>query len=155
MTINRTTGGKGMANLLHKRGHEISHTEICHLNKSWANKVAINTNRVLPASLSTARPTHVFIDNSDRKQQTITGSKTTCYTNCMVFLLQNIKSPDKISPQHANFLTDKLFKRYKENRKFFQNVFPNFVESKRNNFKLFRLYVFRRQRIVISSKCYR
>lgn len=67
MTINRTTGGKGMANLLHKRGHEISHTEICHLNKSWANKVAINTNRVLSASLSTARPTHVFIDNSDRK----------------------------------------------------------------------------------------
>ena len=76
----------------------------------------------------------------------ITGSKTTCYTNCMVFQLQNIKPLDKISPQHANFLNffflTSLKDIDKENRKFFQNVFPNFVESKRNNFKLFRLHVF-------------
>ena len=47
MTVNRITGNKGMANLLHKCGHVISYADIRHLNKSWENKLTINTNQIL------------------------------------------------------------------------------------------------------------
>ena len=66
MTVNRITGSKEVANLLHKCGHGISYADIRHLNKSWANKVTINTNQILPSTLSIGKSIHAAIDNSNR-----------------------------------------------------------------------------------------
>ena len=76
MTVNRLTGSKEIANLLHKCGHGISYTDVRHLNKNWAKEVTINNNHVLPSTLATDKYIRVAIHNSDKKQQTITGSKT-------------------------------------------------------------------------------
>ena len=97
MTVNRITGSKEVANLLHKCGHGISYADIRHLNKSWANEVTINTNQILPSTLSIGKSIHVAIDNSDGKQQTITGSKTTHYTNGVAFQLHTSNPTEKVS----------------------------------------------------------
>ena len=114
MTVNRITGSKEVANLLHKCGHGISYADIRHLNKSWANEVTINTNQILPSTLSIGKSIHVAIDNSDGKQQTITGSKTTHYTNGVAFQLHTSNPTEKVSTQNiektecAVFLKDRL-----------------------------------------------
>ena len=64
MTVNKITGSKEVANLLHKCGHMI---------------------------LSSGKSIHVAIDNFDLKQQTATGSKTTqmvSHFNCTPEFLQ-------------------------------------------------------------------
>ena len=80
MTMNRITGNKEMVNLLHKCRHGISCADICHLKR-----VATNTNPILPSTFSSGKSIHVAIDNSDGKQQTITGNKSTHYTNGVAF----------------------------------------------------------------------
>ena len=85
MTVNRISGSKEMANLLHKCEHGISYADIRYLNKSWANEVTINTNKILPSTLCSVESIHVAIDNADGKQQTITGSKMTHYTIGVTF----------------------------------------------------------------------
>ena len=80
MTMNRITGNKEMVNLLHKCRHGISCADICHLNKS-SNKYQPNSSKYL----SSGKSIHVAIDNSDGKQQTITGNKSTHYTNGVAF----------------------------------------------------------------------
>ena len=45
------------------------------------------THHKLPADFKKGRPVHVSIDNSDGKQQTLTGAHTTHYTNGTVFQL--------------------------------------------------------------------
>ena len=85
MTVNRISGSKEVANLLHKCEHGISYADIRYLNKSWANEVTINTNQILPSTLCSGKSIHVAIDNADGKQQTITGSKITHYRNGVTF----------------------------------------------------------------------
>ena len=58
---------KEVENLLSKYGHEISYADIRHLNKNWTNDVTINTNQILPSTLSSGKSIHVVIDNSDGK----------------------------------------------------------------------------------------
>ena len=100
MTVNRITGSKEVVNFLHKCGHGISYADIRHLNKSWANEVTINTNQILPSTLSSGKPIHIAIDNSDGKQQTITGCKTTHYTNGVAFQLNTSNATEIMSPQN-------------------------------------------------------
>lgn len=38
MAVNRITGSKELANLLHKYGHRIFYTDTRHVNKSWSNE---------------------------------------------------------------------------------------------------------------------
>ena len=87
MTVNGITSSKEVANLLHKCEHGISYADIRHLNKSWANEVTTNTNQIFLSTFSSGKSIHVAIDNSDGKQQTTTGSKTTHYTNGFAFQL--------------------------------------------------------------------
>ena len=100
MTVNGITGSKEVANLLHKCGHEISYADIRHLNKSWANEVTTNTNQIFLSTFSSGKSIHVAIDNSDGKQQTITGSKTTHYTNGVAFQLHTSNPTEIISTQN-------------------------------------------------------
>ena len=56
-TVNRVTGSKEVANLLHKCVHGISYADIRHLNKSWANEVT--NKQILPGTFSSGRSIHV------------------------------------------------------------------------------------------------
>ena len=89
-----------MANLLQKWGHGISYADMPHLNKSWANEVTIITYQILPSTLSIGKSIHVATDNSDGKQQTITGSKTTHLTNGVAFQLHTSNPTEIISTQN-------------------------------------------------------
>ena len=100
MTVNGITGSKVVANLLHKCGHKIFYADICHLNKSWANEVTTNTNQIFPSAFFSGNSIHVAIDNSDGKQQTITGSKTTHYTNGVAFQLHTSNPTEILSTQN-------------------------------------------------------
>ena len=80
--------------------HEISYADIHHLNKSWANEVTTNTNQIFLSTFSSGKSIHVAIDNSDGKQQTITGSKTTHYTNGVAFQLHTSNPTEIISTQN-------------------------------------------------------
>ena len=90
MTVNRITVSKEVANLLHKCGHGISYADIRHLNKSYTNEVTMNTNQILPSTLSSDTSIHGAIGNSGGKQQTITESKTIHYTNGIASQLHSI-----------------------------------------------------------------
>ena len=126
MTVNGITGSKEVANLLHKCGHEISYADIRHLNKSWANEVTTNTNQIFLSTFSSGKSIHVAIDNSDGKQQTITGSKTTHYTNGVAFQLHTSNPTEIISTQNIEKTECGVFERIKreitvilkQNRKF-------------------------------------
>ena len=89
-----------MKNLLHKCGHKISYTHTRHLNKGWANEVTIYVDQILPCTLSSNKSIHVVIDNSDGKQQMITGSKTTYYINGVTFQLHTTNPTVTISTQN-------------------------------------------------------
>ena len=100
MTVNRITGSKEVTDLLHKCGHGVSYADIRHLNKSWTNEVTTNTNQILPSTLSSDKSIHFAINNCDGKQQIITGSKTTHYTNGVVFQLHTSNPADIISTRN-------------------------------------------------------
>ena len=131
-----------MANLLHKCGHGISSADIRHLNKSWANEVAINTNQILSSTLSTGKLIHVAIDNSDAKQQTITGSKTTHYTNAVAFQLRTSNLTEIISTQNIEkteygvFSEDREgdYGQFKIKQKVCPNSLPNFIDSNSSDY---------------------
>ena len=73
---------------------------ICHLNKSCANDVTIYVNQILPSTLSFGKSINVAINNSDGKQQTMTGIKTTYYTNGVAFQLHSTNPTVTISTQN-------------------------------------------------------
>ena len=67
VNVNRKTGSKEVANLLHKYEHVISYAGISYLNKSWANVVTINTNQIPSSDLSIGKSIHVASDHSHGK----------------------------------------------------------------------------------------
>ena len=69
-------------------------SDVCLLNNTWAQQVTDQGSRKIPAGFVKGKPVHVTLDNSDGRQQTITGSHTTHYTNGTVF--QNHRTPADI-----------------------------------------------------------
>ena len=92
LTVHRLTGSKEVTNMLSKCGHGLSYSDVRLLNNTWAQQVTDLGNRKIPTGFVKGKPVHVTLDNSDGRQQTITGSHTTHYTNGTVF--QNHKTPD-------------------------------------------------------------
>ena len=78
--------------MLNKCGHGVSYSDVRLLNNTWAHQVTQQTNRKIPAGFVKGKPVHVTLDNSDGRQQTITGARTMHYTNGTVF--QNHKAVD-------------------------------------------------------------
>ena len=85
LIINRITGSKEVATLLSKLGHGISYNDIRTLNNAWAQTVTHNSIAGIPSGFMKQKPLHIAIDNSDGKQETLTGSKTTHFTNGIIF----------------------------------------------------------------------
>lgn len=122
--------------------HEIFYSDICHLNKNWANKVKINTNQTLPSTLSSGKSIQVAIYISGGKQQTITESKTAHYTNGVPFQLHTINAREITSTQniekteYGGFLKDQESENshFKIKEKVCPNSLPNFIDSKRSDY---------------------
>ena len=87
LTVHRLTGSKETSNFLHRCGHGISYADIQLLNTDWANRVTRSSSHKLPSGFRKGKAVHISIDNSDGKQQTLTGAHTTHYTNGTVFQL--------------------------------------------------------------------
>ena len=56
--------------------------------KSFSAEVQNNVN-LAPKNISKGQPAHIAIDNSDGRQQTLTGLDTTDHTNATVYNLKN------------------------------------------------------------------
>ena len=87
LSVHRLTGSKEVIKYLHHCGHGISYKDVQDLNTEWAKSVKQSQHHKLLAGFKKGRPVHVSIDNSDGKQQTLTGAHTTHYTNGTVFQL--------------------------------------------------------------------
>ena len=120
-----------MKNLLHTYRHEISYTHIRHLNKSCANDVTIYVNQILPSTLSFGKSINAAINNSDGKQQTMTGSKTTYYTNGVAFQLHTTNPTVTILTQNIAKSECGVFSKGLREmlRSFCPNSEPNFIEA--------------------------
>ena len=85
LTVHRMTGSKEITTLLNKCGHGVSYSDVRLLNNTWAQLVTEQSRRKIPPGFVKGRAVHVTIDNSDGRQQTITGSHTTHHTNGTLF----------------------------------------------------------------------
>ena len=85
MIIHRRTGSKESINLLARSGAGITYTDVMSQSKTFAEG-AKNDSNVAPNSIPKGQPTHVTIDNSDGRQQTITGLSTTHHTNSTIYV---------------------------------------------------------------------
>ncbi|MPC25295.1 hypothetical protein E2C01_018400 [Portunus trituberculatus] len=85
LTVHRTTGSKEVCKLLNKCGHGLFNSDVRLLNNTWAQQVTEQSTRKIPPGFVKGRAMHVTIDNSDGKQQTLTGLHTTHHTNGTLF----------------------------------------------------------------------
>ena len=108
--MHRLTGSKEVASLLHKLGHGISYKDVRLLTNSWAQ----NVKRSVQAVLVPGKPFHVTLDNSDGKQQTLTGAETTHHTNGTVFQ-NNATVSEEALQISAQVVEDKLCLRDEDN----------------------------------------
>ena len=93
LVVHWLTGSKEVASLLHKCGHGISYKDVLSLSNSWAQSVR----KTLPATIAPGKPFHVTLDNSDGRQQTLTGAETTHHMNGTVFQISNRESEQSVS----------------------------------------------------------
>ena len=85
LTIHRVTGSKGVASLMHKCGHSLSYSDVRLLNNTWAQQVTAKYVSEVALGVIPHRAPHVTLDNSDGRQQTLTGAHTTHHTNGTIF----------------------------------------------------------------------
>ena len=78
------------------------------LNTEWAKSVKQSQHHKLPADFKKGRPVHVSIDNSDGKQQTLTGAHTTHYTNGTVFQLDTEDPTIPLLPRTRTFIPESI-----------------------------------------------
>ena len=85
LTVNRLTGSKETSRLLHCGGIGISYNDVRLLSNSWAEAVTMEHAQMLPPGFVKGRAVHITFDNSDGRQQTLTGSQTTHHTTGTIF----------------------------------------------------------------------
>ena len=85
LTVHRLTGSKETSKLLHHAGIGISYSDVRMLNNIWAKSVKMDHKHMLPPGFINGKTIHVTFDNSDGKQQTLTGTDTTHHTTGTVF----------------------------------------------------------------------
>lgn len=92
LTLHRLTGSKEATVLLNRCGMGISYTDVRLLTNEWGKGVTQNYKKILRQQFSGQNSAHVTLDNSDGKQQTLTGFHTTHHTTGTIF--QTAKSPE-------------------------------------------------------------
>lgn len=100
LTVHRLTGSKEATTMLHKCGHGVSYSDVRLLNNTWAQQVTSQNSRKVPGGFVKGKPVHVTIDNSDGRQQTLTGAHTTHYTNGTIFQNHMMSDIPEDAPNH-------------------------------------------------------
>lgn len=85
LTLHRITGSKEATTLLNRCGVGITYSDVRDLNNNWAKTVTMEHKKMLAPGFITGRSVHVTFDNSDGKQQTLTGAHTTHHTTGTIF----------------------------------------------------------------------
>lgn len=85
LTIHRITGSKEATTLLNRCGVGIPYMDVRELNNKWAKSVSMQHKKMLPPGFISGRSVHITFDNSDGKQQTLTGAHTTHHTTGTIF----------------------------------------------------------------------
>eukprot|EP00794_Sanderia_malayensis_P008248 gene8248-9129_t len=107
LTLHRVTGSKEATKLLHHCGMGISYTDVRLLTNKWAQAISMDHKKMLPPGFTTERSVHITFDNSDGKQQTITGDHTTHHTTGTVFQMRQPKETQVvIDNEKQPILTD-------------------------------------------------
>eukprot|EP00794_Sanderia_malayensis_P018600 gene18600-20470_t len=107
LTLHRVTGSKEATKLLHHCGMGISYTDVRLLTNKWAQAISMDHKKMLPPGFTTGRSVHITFDNSDGKQQTITGDHTTHHTTGTVFQMRQPKETQVvIDNEKQPILTD-------------------------------------------------
>ena len=68
------TGSNETSNYLYQYGHVILYADIQLLNTDLTNQVTTNSSHNLPAEFQQGKAVHISIDNSDGRQQILTGA---------------------------------------------------------------------------------
>ena len=89
LTVHRITGTKEATTLLHHFDVGISYNDVQLIINYWASCSTLNHSGMLLPGFSSNKPIHTTFDNSDRWQQTITGSQTTDHTTCTIFQVRS------------------------------------------------------------------
>ena len=84
------TGGKESVKLLHRLPAAIFCTDILKQVKRFSFDTQNSSNLV---AKNIGQPTHVTIDNSDGRKQTLTGIAITHYTNVTIYVSKIQSSP--------------------------------------------------------------
>ena len=79
--------------LLHRRGAGISYIYVLKQIKRFCFDTQ-NSCNLVPKIISKGQPTHVTIDNSDGRQQTLTGLATTHHSNATIYVPKIQSLPD-------------------------------------------------------------
>ena len=84
LTLHRLTGSREGATLYHHAGMGISYTDVRCLTNTWAKSISLSHKKILPPGFKKQRSVHVTFDNSNGKQQTLTGDHTTHHTTVTI-----------------------------------------------------------------------
>ena len=102
LTINRLTGSKETSRVLYCGGISISYSDTGLLTKAWTDAVIMEHANMLPPGSVKGRAVHITFDNSDGRQQTLTGSNTTHHKTGLIF--QPLFPEHTRAPLHEPFL---------------------------------------------------
>ena len=97
LTIHRITGSKEATTLLNRCGVGIPYTDVRDLNNKWAKSITMEHKKLLPPCFIQGRSVHITFDNSDGKQQTLTGSQTTHHTTGTIFQAVHEDDPTAVT----------------------------------------------------------
>ena len=87
-----------MSNILHRCSHGISYTDIRLVNNAWAHHATRFSKHKLLKGFQRVILLHILNDNSDRKQQTLTGEHTT-HTNGTIFQIQTDNAIERFNKE--------------------------------------------------------
>ena len=114
LILHRVTGSKEATRMYHRAGFGTAYTDIRTLTNSWADCISMRHKNMLPEGFKKKRSVHVTFDNSDGKQQTITGDHTTHHTTGTIFQAKFADDIDE-SPAAVERIENDVKKRVNEN----------------------------------------
>ena len=85
LTLHQITGSKEATVLLNRCGMGMSYTDVRLLTNEWGKGITRNYKTILRRQFNGNKSAHVSFDNSDGKQQTLTGHNTTHHTTGTIF----------------------------------------------------------------------
>ena len=110
MVIYKMTGCKKTTNPLSRAGFGSSYTNVCRETKKLSHD-ARNDLSFAPATIHKGQTTHVTVDNSDGRKQTLTGLATTHHTkNLLLKTWKNL--PKGLNLRHHMILAMKMHLRF-------------------------------------------